>query len=113
MGQNSDFFERRAVAGQPGILWSLFKGSHARGLPLSADVAPTLRSTPSTDGSHDPQLKRLVAKSTWLTAIQYLAEEVDDERTWQQYENELAAVLGIGGGSAAIRVCSPLSPFLL
>jgi hypothetical protein len=50
------------------------------------------------------QMKPLLERCPWLSDIQHLEDTVDRKRTWQQFEDDLALVLGIHGGGAAVRV---------
>lgn len=104
LDRQTDTFEKRASA-QPSLLWNLFAGRTAAA-GAAAATAPTPRRPQAVP------LHKLVAKSSWLTDIKYLEEELEEERTWEQYENELATVLGVDGGRATLRVCPLLHTLL-
>jgi hypothetical protein len=113
LAQDSDHFAQPPPPPQPGLLWGLFRSR----TPVAADSSSTPTSRTAVDGACLPPvatektagLQKLVAKCKWLSDIAWLGCEVEGEGGggWEAAEAELAAALGVPGGSAAVRVRCP------
>lgn len=95
-----------APLAQPGLLWGLFTPRQAS--PDATASHTALGSTANAATARGKGVRALLAKMPWITGIAYLDEEVEKEQhSWEEYENELASLLGIEGGSAVVRVRFP------
>ena len=74
-------------------------------------TATTARLAAMHDSSVKPPkrpagLRKLVDKSRWLDTILHLEDEIDENGRWEDWEDELAELLGVEGGSAVVQVRS-------